>query len=805
MRSSLKDFIKNNWIVLLFSIILAFIPFFWLKPGEMDLGGDGGRLYFYDPINQLKNLAFYYVSPFSKGASEGNFAYIPFISILSILKEIVNSPYILISINNVIKLVVGFLSVYLIIKEFTGKTEKNNNLPAKLTSILAGFFYLSTPAMIENYVKATPTHNQVFLNPFMFYFILRFTLTGRMKYAWVALIISLIFANNFSYHAAPVFFAFYPFMLIFILIYSFFIRRVKLPWKKLFVFLLIFLGLHAFHIVPEFLDLFTSGSNTNLRVFDTLDVKAQIGYFYGVLHIPSVSFHLLSYSLTKYLESIAIVIPLIVIFGLLFNNKKNKTILVCALFFLLTFFFVTGKTTITGIKFYELLFHIPGFTMFRNFYGQWQFSFYFFYSILFGLSLFSIFQKIKSKIFYKIVFIFLALYFTVSSWHFINGDLVNPFREEAKNVKAAIVMDPEYEDTVAFIRNIKDDGKILVLPFTDSYIQVIYGLNDGAYVGHSTIGQLTGKKDFSGYSDMSPYSDLFWQLSKEKNYNSIKSLLAILNIRYIFYNSDERIYDTVFSGRPYSPNYVRKYMPPNQSGYKEYIAKLVDKKIFEKSFYNVYTLDEKYFIPHFYTPDKVFAYKDDSNLSIYDRATAFFRGNISKKPIYIEDRECKRIYSEKICDYDTASLVNDSVRIQVEKINPTKYRIKITNAKSPYILGFLDAFNKRWKVYVSDKKIEGNFVENLYDKMFGAIGMRSLPDSTHFSINGYANAWYISPQDLDNKKDYELIVEMVGQRIFYVSLGISIVVFVGFLLWGAYLFGITEKLVGTFDKIITRR
>lgn len=804
MRPFLKDFIKNNWIVVFISVILVCIPFFWLKPGEMDLGGDGGRLYFYDPVNQIKNLALYYVSPFGVGTVEASFYYLPFFTVVAVLKQIIRSPYVLISLNNAVKIAIGFVAVYAIVGELIRKVNKISAFGVRIVSVLAGLFYLFTPAMTENYVKALPSHNQVFLNPLMFYLLLRFFLTGSMKHAWIGLLISFIFAPNFSYTSAPPFFAFYPLAFLFIIIYSAFIRKVGIPLKKLFIVLSLFLGLHFFHLFPEIIDIFTSGSNTNLRL-SASDIPAQIGYFYGVLHIPKTSFHLLAYSLTKNLAWASVLIPFIILFGLFLNKKGGKTILLVTIFFLTTFFLVTGKITMAGIKLYEWLFYLPGFTMFRNFYGQWQFVFYFFYSILFGLSLFSIFQKIKSKVFYSVLLVFFTLYFTVSSWHFINGGLVNPFREEAKNVKGAIIMDPKYDDTLAFIRNLKDDAKILVLPFTDSYIQVIHGLNDGAFVGHTTIGQLTGKKDFAGYMDMSPYSAKFWELSKEKDYEGIKKLLGILNIRYIFHNSDTRIYDTTFPARPYSQNYVRKYMPATQNMYKDYIKGISGQKIFERGFYSIYKIDDKSFFPHFYAPDKAFVYKDDPKLDTYSKASAFFIEDTSQRPLFMEDQDCKRLFAKKLCNDKVILMENNLPKIQFKIINPTKYKIRVSNAKNPYLLAFLDAFNKRWKVYIPGKKIEGNFVETLYDKMFGTIGMRTLPDSTHFSVNGYANAWYISPQDLDNEKDYELIVEMVGQRIFYISLGISTAVFIGFLLWGVYLFGIIKKLVGTFDKIIARR
>lgn len=780
-----KYLLKINPVIFI-SILLAIIPFFWLKPGEMDLGGDSGRLYFYDPVNQIKNLELYYISPFGIGLAEPNFAYIPFIGILVIIKQIIGSSYVLISLHNALKLVVGFVAIYAIVKELIGKGNNKNSFGMELVSILAGLFYLSTPAMIGNYAKAISTHDQVFLNPLMFYLFLRFFLTGKMRYMWVFFVVSFIFANNFSYLGAPPFFAFYPSALFFIFLYSIFIRHVKPPWRKLLLVLLLFLGLHAFYLIPEIFDIFSPGSNTNVRL-SASDIPRYIDYFYGVLNIPKISFHLLAYSSIKELAWVSIVIPFIVLFGLILNRKREKTILLAAVFFLLTFFLATGKLTNVGVKFYETLFYIPGFSMFRNFYGQWQFSFYFFYSLLFGLAIYSILQKVRFEIFSKALFLVLVAYFAISSWQFINGSLVNPFREGAKNVKAAIIMDPKYEDTMSFIRSLQDDGKILILPFTDSYMQVIHGLNDdGAYVGISTIGPLTSKKDFAGYVRMSPYSEIFWQLSKERDYESIKRLLGLLNIRYIFYNSDTRIYDTTFPGSPYSPNYVRKYMPPSQAEYGEYIKNIASEKIYERGFYSIYKIDEKSFLPHFYIPEEIVT-------------SAFLKEDIAKRPVYIETQACKAIFSENLCNQKTISMENNLPRIQFEKINPTKYRVKVFNATKPYILVFLEAFHKSWKVYISSKEPkEEDFVSSYFDgkiqegrhkdifideKTFETLGMRSLPENTHFIGNGYANAWLITPFDVQGKSDYEFIIEMTGQRIFYIGLGISILTLLGCLLW----------------------
>ena len=93
-----------------------------------------------------------------------------------------------------------------------------------------------------------------------------------------------------------------------------------------------------------------------------------------------------------------------------------------------------------------------------------------------------------------ILYFGIGLVLILGAWPFINGSLVNKTHFQSNNVKIAMVMDPKYKETLAFIRSLPDDSKILTLPFTDPNYQVIHGTNSGAYVGVSTIGYLAGKK-----------------------------------------------------------------------------------------------------------------------------------------------------------------------------------------------------------------------------------------------------------------------------------------------------------------------
>jgi len=161
-------------------------------------------------------------------------------------------------------------------------------------------------------------------------------------------------------------------------------------------------------------------------------------------------------------------------------------------------------------------------------------------------------------------------------------------------------------------------------------------------------------------------------------------------------------------------------------------------------------------------------------------------------------------------------------KITFIKINPTKYKVKVEEAKGPYVLVFSESFNKGWKVYQSNlatsekgltikklgggiwkvtgeviEKITGLFLKNkgygekvasyfngevkegtsrmtfLEPATFETWGQKPIADNKHHLVNGYANSWYIEPEDVDYAQNYELIVELLPQRLFSVGLLLS--------------------------------
>jgi len=98
------------------------------------------------------------------------------------------------------------------------------------------------------------------------------------------------------------------------------------------------------------------------------------------------------------------------------------------------------------------------------------------------------------------------------------------------------------------------------------------------------------------------------------------------------------------------------------------------------------------------------------------------------------------------------------------KIDPTHYKIKIKEAKNPFILVFSELFNSGWELLQEDGS--------------------KIPDDKHFLVNGFSNAWLI-----EKPGDYELTLRLAAQELLDKGKIVSLVsifaflVFLGLLSW----------------------
>lgn len=570
----------------------------------MDIGGDSSRLYFYDPVKYLLSSTLYSISASAFGLETIYYFNIPFVSLLIALKSVLVYPTLLISAFHGFSMSMAFIFCYLIIKELIieeNSIDKSNKI--HYAAILGGLAYILSPALIDGWEHVLWPHNQIFLNPFLFYLLLRYFKTSKINYILIIILLTFIFSSNFSVISAPAIFSFYPLGILFLLTYAKFIIKRKIIIKHLAIGFFLFLGIQAFHLAPQINAILTPGSEINSTIFSSEGkLDRGLSYFSAVAPNIKASINLLGYPQNKpfnFLTGVFIVFPLIIVLSFIF--RKGKTILLTAFFFLIALFFATANITQIWLWIYQNLFYIPGFSMFRNFYGQWQFVYVFFYSILFGQAFYIILSKLnKRHVHFLLLFLFLIL--IINAIPLLTGELVRRPLWQSKNVIEVIKMDPDYEEALSFMSTLPADAKVLTLPITDPGYQIIAGVNGGAYMGPSTIAYLAGKKDFAGLEEFNKYRDVITGLIRNKEFLELRRLLGIFNVKYIFYNADPTVYES-FPGFPYT--YARKFLPKDQNGYRKLVDSLQFKQIknINNKFF-IFELQDDNFLPQVYVAKK---------------------------------------------------------------------------------------------------------------------------------------------------------------------------------------------------------
>jgi hypothetical protein len=129
----------------------------------------------------------------------------------------------------------------------------------------------------------------------------------------------------------------------------------------------------------------------------------------------------------------------------------------------------------------------------------------------------------------------------------------------------------------------------------------------------------------------------------------------------------------------------------------------------------------------------------------------------------VKDIEIKRILEPKII---LKQKISDkeiiTPQIKFKMINPTKYEVEIQGAKEPYWLIFPETFSVDWQALVENKVI---------------------PKERHIVANGYANSWYLKPEDSQNKENYKIFLEYKAQKSLYWNVVISSVGFLGIIIF----------------------
>lgn len=621
----MKVFIKQNKISLAFFLILFIIPFFWHRVGEVDYGGDSTRLYFYDPVSWLKNVALYIINglpPF--GEAMPNFSLIPFLSFLSIAKKILfDNSYSLNNLLNGIFLSGSFITVYSISGELFGLDEEWEQ--NKIIQVISGLFFVLSPLLIYSWERPLYSFvNQLLAYPLVFLFFLKYLKSGKLKFIFFSLLACFFFAMNFSFPGFPWLLAFFFFAVPFLALFASITKNGKRLIKGLLLFFVLFFSINSFDILPN-LYIFMKPSFKSTSDISNYN-NSGITYFLSVCPNVRLIYNLtgqdqynitsgFGHPLRKLVFDFGIKFlflyffyPITIVLGSIFKNKSLSKIqikifnLILA-FFLLIFFFMNAGITGVGLSLYKLFFRIPWFSMFRAYYSKFATIYIFFYSLLLGFSLkaiLNVIKNVKIKSFIVLIFFILIIF---NGWPLLSGKVANATLWRSENAPVSTIFNPDYQ--IFLNRFLKEDDsfKVLSFPLTNENYQVLKGKEKGVYFGPSTLGVLLGKNSFSGAGGFSVYWPIVKHLIVNNNYGGLNKIFGLLNIGYLFYDNDNYIYDSFskYSFFPYSD--LLKNIFPDQKAIGKFVGSLGAENIFSISTFNLYKIKDS--PPLFYVPKKL--------------------------------------------------------------------------------------------------------------------------------------------------------------------------------------------------------
>ncbi len=793
MIKKLKKLFISNWILITICAILFLIPLFWFKPGYIDIGGDSTRLYFYNPLQFIKSYSLNAFWPDSLGIKSSGVYSLPFVLFLGFFKFFIRSPYLLIGLFNGLNLTTGFLSIYGIVYCFL-VSKKNKSYKVKLSAIMSGLFYTFIPiSSMSGWDLPLIIQTEHFVYPLIFFLIMLYFISSKVYYLLLALIVSFIFAQNFSWVGLPNMISFFSFTIIFLVLYSLIFLKQKPNLKEIITVLIFFLLIHAFHYLPLIYSLLEKNTALTNQLSQG-NLSDTLHYVNSVASYTEKSYQLFGFtpfSMLSFINISLIIFPIIIILSLIKN--KSKPFLFVSFFFAVSYFFVTGKVTNLGFSVYKALFYIPGFIMFRDFFGRWLEIFLVFYSLMIGFSMENI-LKLKSKFLKYSIYFVLIIILVINAWPFIIGSISNRIltQDTGKIVRSSLKVDPKFIDSLNYLNaSFPSSERNMSIPLADFSYQIIEGdNNDGAYFGPSMIAYLSDKSDLSSNFPLRPFALGLFESIKSKNYLAASNLFPLLSINSIFYDSDPYVYE-VFSTFPY--NDAKLYLPGSQKGLAELIKELPlkDKKSFGK-YYHIYEVNKNLQLPIIYAADKLEYINAVSSPSatpdeILFKDATFVLNNFRKN---YNDHDIRRVFLNERIPYSDLT----TPQVVFSKINSSKYIVTVKNAKGPFILVFSELYNPSWKLYLASKEDEkkeqgenlkatyfnGDIRENssqssLLDlNVFDVFGKSAISDNKHFQANAYANAWYILPSDVRRKENYSLILETDDDKITYISLAISL-------------------------------
>lgn len=468
---------------------------------------------------------------------------------------------------------------------------------------------------------------------------------------------------------------------------------------------------------------------------------------------------------TNLFKVLSFLLPIIAFLPLIIKKRSKLNYYFLTFLALVMIFFVKGSNFPLGSINSFIYDKLHLFTLFRSGYQRFTGFIALCLSLMSAYSLDSIIntKALENRKFIRylpffLINLILAVVFVFPLW---TGSL---FIADKNGPSYQVKIPEDYIRTADWLQNQQEDSNILPLPFCIMGISNLKwnGFKDG-YSGPNPLAIINQKRFFITGSLESLQSEASRMIAAG-NERAIE-LLKLLNIRYILLQNDANW------------NYVNNHgwwISADQSTLQNNLEnfKWIDsvKKIGNLWFYRV---DDSYYLQHFYIPKSIIITQNSSAASIMAAISKKTPQESFAQISSVEDA----FFIDEISKY---SGIKKETTIASQKINITKYNLKLESVSNPFPLIFSESYDAGWKIYSSKKDLE--------TKTTSVIDfLKKSLDTHHFQANGYANGWLIDPKKICNSQtnmcfnnsdgsyDIFLSIEFEPQRITNFSYMISII------------------------------
>lgn len=523
--------------------------------------------------------------------------------------------------------------------------------------------------------------------------------------------------------------------------------------------------------------------------------------------------------------------------GSLFFIRKKQNIQIFYIALLALLFMSLGFGPLNPLGIFNFMWrHVPGFTLFRDFYKFYRLLIML-YVVL--LSYFAI--RIVSHKRLPLVAVLLTAMLMVKFYPYV----VFSFVYEPYTVPSY------YQNFQNEFQKNKEDSHITVMPIISSHLWFDWPDNPH-YDVQDPLRYYPTKPIIlnNAVSQEGPQELLNKQLvlsfANDKNKNLFYKIAAIKNIHYFVIRSDfsQAFINSLLSTASQSKDELDIQKLHSVAEHEKYIEKVATYGKLD-----LYKIKSPYYLPHVFVPIKSYiSQKDAGSFSAQNFAPLIEPENspINSVTFYQAQNDVRK--------NDLARLVQSSEKstarpvLEYKKINPTKYRIRVHQAMGVFPLVFSESFHKNWVVYLknnrSNTSADVDFditsipsipsdedqatreevkkyamsgwlstvasspttpVQYISKNNFNTIQNDNLPDGSifetwslgkrqknaveiakdaHFVANISSNAWFIDTSTLcknhaackanaDGTYDMELILEYYPQQMHYIGIGIS--------------------------------